>query len=67
MEYALLGLFYILQGLFNCMMNFTIVKGSNISVSSVVVACVIIYAVFKGIGLASRSIHSEIERMGYGN
>lgn len=61
MEYALLALFYILKTLFNTLMNFRIVQGSNISVSSVVVACVIIMAVFKGLGFAKDSINREIE------
>ena len=60
MEYALLALFYILKTLFNTLMNFRIVQGSNISVSSVVVACVIIMAVFKGLGFAKDSINREM-------
>ena len=60
MEYALSAIFYIFKTLFNTMMNMPIVASQQINVSSIFVACIVLYGAFRAFGFARESITKEI-------
>ena len=61
MEYTLMAFYYIFQTLINTLMGLVIDEKKGVTVGTTIIACMILYAFFKGIGfiVTDHSVHDN--------